>query len=345
MSRADPVTVPCSRSQYLFSVFSNSDKVDLQTPVGYIDRDGELSAVFEAIDQQDQIRQVGKQQQQQQQQQELATERGDDKPSFFRAGASPNVLSIRKFDLSKIRQGMMHAVIAERGAEKAAVLTTLWNQIQPELDAAAFVCADSGFGGRAARFVPPSMIHDGFSGGMPQVVDSVYRMNKSGFSPRAALVFDNHSFSTESLKSSGALDLYMNSRHRRMDIITIDQYCTSWPAAIRKQFDYVFVAYQQDETLRANLWKTFFPVFPTLDVFCAAMDVTCKDRNSWLVVDNTAKSRAISDCVYWFAPDSNQVPLPLRNKDMWRLDLTLSKKSVALADKIDEFKIPALASF
>ena len=46
-------------------------------------------------------------------------------------------------------------------------------------------------------------------------------------------------------------------------------------------------------------YKAFFGVFPTYDMFSQVMDA-CTENYECLVLDNTAKSNKITDCVFWY---------------------------------------------
>ena len=68
---------------------------------------------------------------------------------------------------------------------------------------------------------------------------------------------------------------------------------------IRTNVDYVFALRDNVRQNRENLYKAFFGVFPTFDMFSQVMD-SCTENYECMVLDNTSKSNKITDCVFWY---------------------------------------------
>ena len=71
------------------------------------------------------------------------------------------------------------------------------------------------------------------------------------------------------------------------------------PPALRANVDYVFILRENIIQNREKLYKSFFGIFPTFDMFNKVMD-SCTENYECLVLDNTSKSNRIEDCVFWY---------------------------------------------
>jgi hypothetical protein len=61
----------------------------------------------------------------------------------------------------------------------------------------------------------------------------------------------------------------------------------------------VFILRENVIQNREKLYKSFFGVFPTFDMFNQVM-TSCTENYECLVLDNTSKSNKIEDCVFWY---------------------------------------------
>ena len=77
------------------------------------------------------------------------------------------------------------------------------------------------------------------------------------------------------------------------------QYCMDLPPALRANVDYVFILRENIIQNREKLYKSFFGIFPTFDMFNKVMDA-CTENYECIVLDNTSKSNKIEDCVFWY---------------------------------------------
>ena len=68
---------------------------------------------------------------------------------------------------------------------------------------------------------------------------------------------------------------------------------------LRANVDYVFILRENVIQNREKLYKSFFGIFPTFDMFNQVM-TACTENYECLVLDNTSKSNKIQDCVFWY---------------------------------------------
>jgi hypothetical protein len=91
----------------------------------------------------------------------------------------------------------------------------------------------------------------------------------------------------------------MNGRHWKIFFMLTMQYVMDLPPALRANVDYVFILRENIIQNREKLYKSFFGIFPSFDMFCKTMDA-CTENYECLVLDNTVKSNKIQDCVFWY---------------------------------------------
>tara|TARA_B100000131_G_scaffold235577_1_gene227564 strand:- start:392 stop:784 length:393 start_codon:yes stop_codon:yes gene_type:complete len=77
------------------------------------------------------------------------------------------------------------------------------------------------------------------------------------------------------------------------------QYAIDLPPALRANCDFVFVFKEPVLSNREKLYKNFFGIFPTFEMFNKVLEA-CTEDYGCLVLDNTVRSNKISDCVFWW---------------------------------------------
>ena len=77
------------------------------------------------------------------------------------------------------------------------------------------------------------------------------------------------------------------------------QYCMDLTPDLRANIDYIFVLRENILQNREKIYKNFFGIFPTFDMFNQVMN-SCTENFECLVLDNTSRSNKIEDCVFWY---------------------------------------------
>jgi hypothetical protein len=95
------------------------------------------------------------------------------------------------------------------------------------------------------------------------------------------------------------------------------QYCMDLPPALRANVDYVFLLRENILQNREKLYKSFFGIFPSFDMFNKVMDA-CTENYECLVLDNTVKSNRIQDCVFWYKATVRK-NFRVGGPDLWKL--------------------------
>ena len=118
--------------------------------------------------------------------------------------------------------------------------------------------------------------------------------NKSVF-----LLLDDCMYDKKLLRDKLMRLIFYNGRHWGICLMLAMQYCMDLTPDLRCNIDYVFILRENIVQNREKLWKNFFGIFPTFDMFNQVM-TACTENYECLVLDNTSKSNKIEDVVFWY---------------------------------------------
>lgn len=161
------------------------------------------------------------------------------------------------------------------------------------------------------------------------------------------LLLDDCMYDNKFMRDTCIRQVFMNGRHWKIFFMLSMQYCLDMPPALRANIDYVFILRENIVSNREKIWKNFFGIFPTFDLFNKTMDA-CTENYECLVLDNTVKSNKIEDCVFWYKakypPPTFKVGSPqfwAAHKKMYNPKYTVSSsdKGIKKADKKTYFTV------
>jgi len=101
------------------------------------------------------------------------------------------------------------------------------------------------------------------------------------------------------LKDECMREMFMNGRHWKIFFMLTMQYCMDLSPDLRANVDYVFILRENIIQNREKLYKNFFGIFPSFDMFNQVM-TSCTENYECMVLENTSKSNRIEDCVFWY---------------------------------------------
>ena len=113
------------------------------------------------------------------------------------------------------------------------------------------------------------------------------------------MLVDDCMYDSKFLKDTCIRQCFMNGRHLKIFFMLTMQYVMDLPPALRANVDYVFILRENIIQNREKLYKSFFGIFPSFDMFCKVND-SCQENYDCLVLDNTVKSTSIQDCFFWY---------------------------------------------
>lgn len=127
----------------------------------------------------------------------------------------------------------------------------------------------------------------------------------------AFIILDDCMYDKKFLREKIMRQIFYNGRHWNVFFMLTMQYCMDLSPDLRSNIDYIFVFRENILQNREKIYKNFFGVFPSFEMFNQVMDA-CTENYECVVLDNTIKSNKIEDVVFWykarmFSPNSFRV--------------------------------------
>ena len=177
-----------------------------------------------------------------------------------------------------------------------------------------------------SRHVPDLFIHSEFSPILvKQFVErqkcliSKFDANADGetkMKADAILLLDDLMYDSKAVVNDKTVrSIFMNGRWYRIMCMMTAQYCMDIPPGLRGNVDYLFILKENIVESQKKLYKHFFGMFPTFDMFRSVL-MQCTENYECIVLDNTSKSNKIEDCVFWYKAIPNR-EFKVGSKGLW----------------------------
>lgn len=167
-----------------------------------------------------------------------------------------------------------------------------------------------------ADFVPNSYVYAEYDRNVLQrLIVRQKKLAAQGKMSNVFVVLDDLMYDKSFLKESVIRFLFLNGRHLGVWLVCTAQYTGDVTPAVRTNMDYVFVLREPSVQNREKLWKQFFGIVPTFDLFCQLMD-QCTENYECLVLDNTQRSNKIEDCLYYYKAEERS-DFRMGHKKLW----------------------------
>ena len=153
--------------------------------------------------------------------------------------------------------------------------------------------------------MPAACVHRGMNtaaiGNIIRHQRAVARAEATGGDPREHILLccDDCSYDKQALRTVEIRDLFMNGRHLKLAFVLAQQYLVDLPPDLRANCDYVFALRDSIRDNVVKLHKMFFGAFSSFSDFEITFK-TLTDNYGCIVLDNTTKSAALEDQVFWF---------------------------------------------
>jgi hypothetical protein len=208
--------------------------------------------------------------------------------------------------------------IAKRGSGKSTCVKDI--MCHKKYLPVGIVCSGTEDGnGFYKNFIPDSLIYNEFRlDAIESVVNSQRLLVNQGKKSPAFIILDDCMYDKKFLRETVIRQIFYNGRHWNMFFLLTMQYVMDLTPDLRSNIDYVFVFRENILQNREKIYKQFFGIFPTFDMFNQVMN-KCTENYECLVLDNTSKSNKIEDCVFWYkARNMDNVQFRICHPDVWR---------------------------
>lgn len=208
-------------------------------------------------------------------------------------------LQLEKFDPREMEDGCTVLIIAKRNSGKSWLVRDLcYHKKDIPLGIAMSGSEESNrFYG---KFIADSFVFPDFR---PDKVEAIkerqIQLVKQKKMTSMFLICDDLMYDKGFLNHPIMRYMFLNGRHLKVWLVCTTQYINDVGPAIRGNIDYVFAFREPSRLTREKLWKNFFSIVPTFDMFCQIMD-ECTRNYECLVYDNTKRTGSIKDHLKYY---------------------------------------------
>ncbi len=225
-------------------------------------------------------------------------------------------LQLKRFDPNKIASDKVCLFIGKRGTGKSTLVTDIM-YYKRNIPSGVVMSATEEGNHYYRQYVPDLFIYGAYN---KETIENIIErqkdnINKFGTTNPVFILLDDCMYDRSFMKDECIRQLFMNGRHWKIFFLLTTQYCMDLPPGLRSNIDYVFVLRENVIQNREKLWKSFFGVFPTFNMFQQVMDA-CTENYECLVIDNTSKSNKLNECVYYYKA-AIRPPFRIGSSAMW----------------------------
>ncbi len=208
-------------------------------------------------------------------------------------------IQLRKFDPTKIADDKVCVVIGKRGTGKSTLVTDLLYH-KKDIPAGIVMSATEEGNHYYKQFIPDLFIYGDYNReAIEKVIDRQKRLVSQNKNTPVFILLDDCMYNKAFMKDNCIRQCFMNGRHWKIFFMLTMQYCMDLSPDLRANVDYVFILRENVIQNRERLWKAFFGIFPSFEMFNQVMNA-CTENYECLVLDNTSKSNRLEDCVFYY---------------------------------------------
>jgi hypothetical protein len=229
-------------------------------------------------------------------------------------------LQLKRFDPTKIASDKVCVVIGKRGTGKSTLVTDLLYH-KRDIPVGVVMSATEEGNHYYKQFIPDLFIYGDYSKDtIEKVIARQKKLVSLNKTQPAFILLDDCMYNKTFMKDTCIRQCFMNGRHWKIFFLLTMQYCMDLSPDLRANVDYVFVLRENVIQNRERLYKAFFGVFPSFDLFNKVMSA-CTENYECLVLDNTSKSNKLEDCVFYYKAPIRK-GFRIGSEAMWRYHQT-----------------------
>jgi len=208
-------------------------------------------------------------------------------------------VQLKKFKPESMADDKVCVFIGKRGTGKSTLVTDILYH-KRHIPAGIVMSATEEGNHHYKAFVPDLFIYSDYDrDAIERVLERQKQMLRKNKSQSSFVLLDDCMYDKKFMKDVCIRQCFMNGRHWKLFFMLTMQYCMDLTPDLRANVDYVFILRENVIQNREKLYKSFFGIFPTFDMFNQIMNA-CTENYECLVLDNTSKSNKVEDCVFWY---------------------------------------------
>jgi hypothetical protein len=234
-----------------------------------------------------------------------------------------NALRVKRFDPRSIKPHRICLFVGCRGSGKTHCMNSVIAELANTFHFGLAFSPTHDTTSEWAKYMPRSWIYERYCHDkVEDMINVQKRALRDGKEPKALFILlDDCIYDKTVLASTVMRELFQNGRHLRIHLSIAVQYLVDMSPALRSNVDYVFSTKEKILVNRIKLHKYFFGLWAEFKNFDRVFDA-CTQAYSTIVLDNTAKSSAPEDCVFWYRAPESIPECKIGHKVFW----TLSEK-------------------
>lgn len=228
-------------------------------------------------------------------------------------------VQLKKFKPESMPDDKVCVFIGKRGTGKSTLVTDILYH-KKHLPAGVVMSATEEGNHHYKQFIPDLFIYGDYD---KDAIDRVLARQKKIIGTGqnkdnngAFILLDDCMYDRKFMKDPCIRQCFMNGRHWKLFFMLTMQYCMDLTPDLRANVDYIFILRENVIQNREKLYKSFFGIFPTFDIFNQVM-TSCTENYECLVLDNTSKSNKIQDCVFWYKAKVRK-NFKIGSESLWR---------------------------
>jgi hypothetical protein len=209
-------------------------------------------------------------------------------------------LQLKKFNPTTMRDNSIVVFVAKRMSGKSCCVKDIMHY-KRSLSAGVVMSGTEEGNGFYKDFIPDLFIYNEYkSDVIEKVIQKQKEIIKKGITDHNVfIILDDCMYDKKFLREKIMRQIFYNGRHWNVFFMLTMQYCMDLSPDLRSNIDYVFIFRENILQNREKIWKNFFGIFPTFDMFNQVMNA-CTENYECIVLDNTIKSNKIEDVVFWY---------------------------------------------
>lgn len=208
-------------------------------------------------------------------------------------------LQIKKFNPKTMRDNSIVVFIAKRMSGKSTCVKDIMYH-KRHLPVGVVMSGTEEGNCFYQKFIPDLFVYNEYKS---EVIDKIVTRQKalikSGHQTSAFIICDDCMYDKKFLREKIMRQIFYNGRHWNIFFMLTMQYCMDLTPDLRSNIDYIFVFRENILQNREKIYKNFFGIFPTFEMFNQVMN-ECTENYECIVLDNTIKSNKIEDVVFWY---------------------------------------------
>lgn len=233
-------------------------------------------------------------------------------------------LHLRRFNPTTMRDNSIVVYIAKRMSGKSTCVKDIMYH-KRHLSAGVVMSGTEEGNGFYKEFIPDLFVYNEYrSDVIEKVVNRQKTLVKKGCKDSVFVICDDCMYDKKFLRERIMRQIFYNGRHWNIFFMLTMQYCMDLSPDLRSNVDYIFVFRENILQNREKIYKNFFGIFPTFDMFNQVMNA-CTENYECIVLDNTIKSNKIEDVVFWYKARVREGPENFRvgHPSIWKMHRTM----------------------